>query len=54
MNNLIYIAILVIDIVVILDIFKQSWDVVKKVIWTLIVLVLPVLGPIIYWLVARK
>lgn len=54
MNNLIYLAVLVIDIVVILDIFKQSWDIVKKVVWTLIVLILPVVGPIIYWLVARK
>ena len=54
MNNLIYLAILVIDIVVILDIFKQSWDIAKKVIWTLIVLILPVVGPVVYWLIARK
>jgi hypothetical protein len=54
MNNLIYLAILVIDIVVILDIFKQSWDMGKKIIWTLIVLIFPVVGPIIYWLIARK
>lgn len=54
MNNLIYLAILVIDVVVILDIFKQSWDIVKKVVWTLIVLILPVVGPIVYWLIARK
>ena len=54
MNNLIYLAILVIDIVVILDIFKQSWDITKKIVWTLIVLILPVVGPIVYWLIARK
>jgi len=54
MSTLTYIAILIIDVIVILDIFKQSWDGMKKVVWTLIVLILPVLGPIVYWLVARK
>lgn len=54
MNNLIYLAILVIDIVVILDIFKKPWDTGKKLIWTLVVIVLPVLGPILYWFIGRK
>lgn len=54
MSNLIYLAILVIDIIVILDIFKQSWDTGKKVLWTIIVVIFAVIGPIIYWFVARK
>jgi len=54
MSYLIYIAILVIDVVVILDIFKQSWDTGKKIIWTVVVIIFPVLGPILYWFVGRK
>ena len=54
MSTLIYLAFLVIDIIVIMDIFKQSWDSVKKIIWTLIVIFFPILGALVYWLVARK
>jgi len=54
MSNLIYLAILVIDVIVIMDIFKQPWDTVKKIVWTLIVIIFAVVGPIVYWLIARK
>lgn len=54
MSYLIYIAILVIDVVVILDIFKQSWDTGKKIIWSVVVIIFPVLGPILYWFIGRK
>lgn len=54
MNNLLYLAVLIIDILVILDIFKKSWDMGKKLIWTVVVLVFPVLGAIAYWFIGRK
>ncbi len=53
-NNLIGLAILIIDVYLILDVFKKSWDTGKKVIWTLIILIFPVLGALIYWFVGRK
>ncbi len=54
MSNLFYLLILIIDVVVILDIFKHSWDMGKKVLWTVIVILLPLLGPIVYWFIGRK
>ncbi len=54
MNNLLYLAVLVIDVLVILDIFKKSWDMGKKLIWTVVVLIFPVLGAILYWFIGRK
>lgn len=54
MNNLLYLAVLVIDILVILDIFKKSWEIGKKLIWTVAVLIFPILGAILYWFIGRK
>ena len=54
MCSLIYLVILVIDVVVIMDVFKQSWDTGKKILWTIVVLLLPLVGPLAYWFAGRK
>ncbi|MBL7848193.1 MAG: PLDc_N domain-containing protein [Cyclobacteriaceae bacterium] len=54
MGSIFYIAILIIDVIVILDIFKSSIDSTKKILWTLAVIFFPVLGALIYWFVGRK
>ncbi len=53
MTELISIAILVIDIVAIVDIVKSRKDTGKKIIWILVVLLLPVLGPVLYYFLGR-
>lgn len=54
MSRLISLLVLVLDIVVILDILKSNKDTEKKVLWIVVVVFLPLLGPIIYYLVGRK
>lgn len=54
MRNLISFLILVIDIVAIIDIVKSSKDTGKKIIWILLVLILPFVGPLLYYVVGRK
>jgi len=54
MGRIISLAILVIDIVVILDVLKSSKDMEKKILWILAILFLPVLGIILYYLIGRK
>ena len=53
-NSLIGLAILVLDIIALVDIFKSSMTTLKKVVWALVVLLFPVVGMIIYFLVAKK
>ena len=53
MLRLIPLAILIIDIIVILDIVRRSMDTERKVLWILAVVFLPVLGPIAYYLMRR-
>jgi len=50
MESIIGLIILITDIFAIMKIFKSSADTVKKVLWTLLVLILPLIGLIIWFL----
>jgi Phospholipase_D-nuclease N-terminal len=54
MGRLIWIIIFVIDVVVILDIIRSTKDTEKKILWVIAVLLLPVLGPILYYVIGKK
>lgn len=54
MGRLISLIIIVIDVVAIIDILKSSKDFEKKVLWMVVVILLPVLGPLLYYFVGRK
>lgn len=54
MGSILYIAIIIFDVIVILDIFKSSLDSTKKILWTVAVIFFPVLGALIYWFAGRK
>ncbi len=54
MGRLIYLIILVIDVIVVLDIFKGNKDTEKKMLWIIAVIFLPVLGPVLYYVMGKK
>ena len=54
MNNLIGLVILVLDIIAIIDVVKSNKDTGKKVLWIVLILILPLVGLILYYLVGRK
>jgi hypothetical protein len=54
MGSLIYLVIIIIDVLVIIDILKGSKDMEKKVLWIIVVIFLPVLGPLLYYILGRK
>lgn len=54
MARLVSLLILVIDIIVIIDILKSSKDSERKILWIIAVVFLPVLGPILYYLIGKK
>lgn len=54
MWRLISIIILIIDIVVVLEILRSNKDLEKKILWIIAVVFLPILGPILYYLIGRK
>ena len=54
MKALLGLAILVLDIVAIVDAVKSSMDTVKKVLWIVAIILLPVIGMVLYFVIAKK
>ena len=54
MQQLIGLVILVLDIIAIVEIVKSSFATGKKILWILLVLFLPVVGLVLYFLLGRK
>lgn len=54
MGRLIYLAVIVLDVIVILDILKSNKDMEKKILWVIAVIFLPLLGPLLYYIIGRK
>jgi hypothetical protein len=54
MKGLLSLVILVLDIVAIIDVFKSSMSTGKKVLWILLILILPVIGLLLYFFIGRK
>lgn len=53
MNGLIGLVILMLDIVAIVDCVKSNADSGKKALWIILILLLPVVGMTLYFLLAR-
>lgn len=54
MKSLIGIIHLVLCVLAILDIVKSNKETGKKVIWVLVTLLIPLIGPVIYFAVGKK
>jgi len=54
MGGLIGLVVLVLDIIAILDAVKSSLDTGKKVLWIILILVLPIIGMVLYFLIGKK
>ena len=54
MSTLIYLIILIIDVIVVMDILRSNKDMEKKILWIIAVIFLPVLGPLLYYVIGKK
>jgi len=54
MGGLIGLAILVLDIVAIVNVVKSTMDSSKKALWIILILVLPFIGMVLYFLIGKK
>ncbi|MCB0490134.1 MAG: PLDc N-terminal domain-containing protein [Cyclobacteriaceae bacterium] len=54
MARLLFILVLILDVIVILDILRSNKDMEKKVLWVVAVFFLPLLGPLLYYIIARE
>lgn len=54
MSRLLGLLILIVDAIIILEILRSNKDLEKKILWIIAVVFLPVLGPILYYVIGRK
>lgn len=54
MIRILGILILILDVFAILDIIKSGKDTEKKVLWIIVVFFLPLLGPLLYYVVGKE
>ena len=54
MKSLLSVIILVLDIIAVIDVIKSSMATGKKILWIVLIVLLPVVGLILYYLVGRK
>ncbi len=54
MGRIISFIIFIIDIVVIVDIIRGNKDTEKKILWIIAVIFLPLLGPLLYYVIGKS
>ncbi|MDD5194697.1 MAG: PLD nuclease N-terminal domain-containing protein [Candidatus Omnitrophica bacterium] len=54
MGGVVGLVVLVLDIVAIVDALKSSMDTGKKALWIILILFLPVIGMVLYFLIGKK
>jgi len=54
MGALIGLVILILDIIAIVDCIKGSLETGKKILWVVLILILPIVGMILYFLVGKQ
>jgi len=54
MGGILGIIILIVDIIAILDCVKSSKDTGKKILWIALIVLLPVIGLILYYVIGKK
>ena len=54
MIGIVALIVLILDIIALVDILKSSADTGSKVLWVILILVLPVIGMVLYFLIGKK
>ena len=54
MGGILGLIVLVLDIIAIVDVLKSSMDTGKKALWIVLILILPVVGMVLYFLIGKK
>ncbi len=54
MSGILGLLVLVLDIIAIVDVVKSSIDTGKKTLWVILIIILPVIGMILYFLMGKK
>ena len=54
MGGVLGLLVLILDIIAIADVLKSSMDTGKKALWIILIIILPVVGMVLYFLIGKK
>jgi hypothetical protein len=54
MVRILYFLVLILDILAVVDVWQRETNLEKRLLWTVIIILLPMLGPLAWYLVSRK
>ena len=54
MGGILGLIVLVLDIIAVVDVLKSAMDTGKKALWIILILILPVIGMVLYFLIGKK
>lgn len=54
MVRILYFLVLILDILAVVDVWQRETNLEKRLLWTVIIILLPILGPLAWYLVSRK
>jgi hypothetical protein len=54
MSGILGLIVLILDIIAIVDVLKSSMDTGKKALWIVLIILLPVIGMVLYFLMGKK
>ena len=54
MGGILGLIVLVLDVIAIISVFKSSMDAAKMALWIILILFLPVIGMVLYFLIGNK
>ncbi|MBL7842204.1 MAG: PLDc_N domain-containing protein [Cyclobacteriaceae bacterium] len=54
MPRLLYLLVLIIDVLAIIDVWQRESNLEKRLLWTVVILLLPIIGPLAWYLVSRR
>lgn len=54
MFRLLSILVFVVNVIIVMEILRSNKDNEKKLLWIILVVFLPVLGPVLYFVIGRK
>ena len=54
MTGILGLLVLVLDIIALVDVLKSSMNTDKKILWIILIVLLPVIGMLLYFLIGKK
>ncbi|HMV10301.1 MAG TPA: PLD nuclease N-terminal domain-containing protein [Cyclobacteriaceae bacterium] len=54
MVRIIYFLVLIIDVLAIIDVWQRESNLEKRLLWSVVILLLPIAGPLAWYLVSRR